>query len=127
MVAAKRTGFTLIEVLVVMAIVAMLMSVVAPRYFAALERSKESILRHDLAVMRDAIDKYYSDKGKYPYVLEELVDARYLRNIPEDPITESVETWITVPPADPTAEGTVYDIQSGAEGMATDGTFYAEW
>jgi general secretion pathway protein G len=127
MVAAKRSGFTLVEVLVVMAIVAMLMSVVAPRYFAALERSKESILRHDLAVMRDAIDKYYSDKGKYPYVLEELVEAHYLRHIPEDPITESTETWITVPPADPAAEGTVFDIQSGAEGMATDGTFYAEW
>jgi len=127
MVDMGKTGFTLVEILVVMAIVATLLSLVAPRYFDTLERSKETLLRHDLAIMRDAIDKYYSDRGIYPDTLEDLVQARYLRNVPEDPITQSMETWIFIPPADPNAQGSLYDIQSGADGVALDGSLYSQW
>lgn len=124
---ACKTGFTLVEVLVVMAIVATLLGLVAPRYFATSERSKETILRHDLAVMRDAIDKYFSDTGAYPNNLDDLVSRQYLRAIPEDPITESSMTWVVVPPADIDTKGAVYDVFSGAEGIAMDGSSYAEW
>lgn len=127
MVDVRDRGFTLVEILVVMAIVATLLSLVAPRYFDTLERSQESVLRHDLAVMRDAIDKYYSDKGIYPDTLDDLVYGRYLRAIPEDPITQSIDTWIFIPPSDPNAQGSIFDIQSGAEGVATDGSLYTEW
>jgi general secretion pathway protein G len=122
-----KKGFMLVEVLVVMAIVATLLSLVAPRYFAIMERSRESTLRHDLAVMRDAIDKFYSDKGVYPDALEDLVSQNYLRAIPEDPVTETAATWIIVPPADPNARGSIYDVRSGSEEQASDGSFYAEW
>lgn len=117
----------MIEILVVMAIVATLLSLVAPRYFATMERSKEATLRHDLAVMRDAIDKYYSDKGSYPDTLEDLVYGQYLRAIPDDPVTESADTWIVTPPSDPNARGSVYNIHSGAEGEGLDGSVYAQW
>jgi general secretion pathway protein G len=123
----RMEGFTLVEVLVVMAIVATLLTLVTPRYFAVMERSRESTLRHDLAVMRDAIDKFYSDRGVYPNALDELVSQSYLRAIPQDPMTETAATWIIVPPSDPNAAGTVYDIRSGAEGQAADGSFYVEW
>src|SRR5690606_9254045 len=120
MVAMRDKGFTLVEILVVMAIAATLLSLVAPRYFAALERSREAVLRHDLSVMRDAIDKYYSDKGVYPDTLDDLVYGYYLRAIPEDPITRNADTWIFIPPSDPHAQGSIYDIHSGSEGVATD-------
>lgn len=127
MVGRHGRGFTLVEILVVMAIVATLLSLVAPRYFDTLERSRETLLRHDLAVMRDAIDKYYSDKGIYPDTLEDLVQARYLRNVPEDPITQSMDTWIYIPPSDPNAQGSLFDIQSGSDGVALDGSLYSQW
>lgn len=123
----RRSGFTLIEILVVMTIVATLLSLVAPRYFETMERSKEATLRHDLSVMRDAIDKYYSDKGAYPDTLEDLIYGQYLRAIPDDPITESAGTWIVTPPSDPNARGSVYNIHSGAEGVASDGSMFVQW
>ncbi len=122
----KLKGFTLIELLVVMAIVATLLSLVAPRYFSSLDKAKEAVLRQDLVIMRNAIDQFYSDFGKYPIDLEELVDKRYLRSIPVDPFTESKETWIEVPPKNPTEAG-VYDVHSGYAGRAADGSFYEEW
>ncbi len=118
-------GFTLIELLVVMAIIAILISIVAPRYFNSLDRSKETVLRQDLNVMRDAIDKFNSDTGKYPADLAELVEKRYLRAIPIDPLTESAETWIAVP--SPNADEGIYDVHSGSPGEAKDGTFYGAW
>ena len=122
----KHTGFTLIELLVVMAIIATLLSIVAPRYFNSLEKAKEAVLRQDLGVMRNAIDQFYSDFGKYPIDLMELVDKRYLRRIPIDPLTESDQTWIEVPP-DNEEETGVYDVHSGYSGRASDGSFYEEW
>ncbi|MCB1948883.1 type II secretion system protein [Nitrosomonas sp.] len=120
------TGFTLIELLVVMAIIATLLSIVAPRYFNSVEKAKEAVLRQDLKIMRDAIDQFYADFGKYPLDLEELVDRRYLRSIPIDPMTESDTTWIGMPSPNEEEEG-VYDVHSGFTGRALDGTFYEEW
>ena len=120
-----HSGFTLVELLVVMAIIAVLLTIAAPRYFNSVERSKEAVLRQDLNVMRDAIDKFYGDTGSYPRDLAELVEKRYLRAIPVDPLTESSETWVTLPPPD-SAEG-LYDVRSGAEEESKDGTSYAAW
>jgi general secretion pathway protein G len=124
--ANRYTGFTLIELLVVMAIIATLLSIVAPRYFNSIDKAKESVLRQDLGVMRNAIDQFYSDFGKYPIDLAELVDKRYMRSIPRDPFTESDKTWIEIPPKNETESG-VYDVQSGYTGRALDGSFYQEW
>lgn len=121
-----RRGFTLVELMVVMAIIALLLSLALPRYFKHLETSRETILKQDLAVMRDVIDKYHGDRGHYPDSLEELVNARYLRALPVDPITERSDTWqIVAPPSDET--GAVYDVRSGAPGTARDGSAYADW
>jgi general secretion pathway protein G len=121
-------GFTLIELLVVFAILALLVSLAVPRYFAHIERAKEATLKQDLSIMRDAIDKFYGDKGRYPDTLEELVKEKYIRNVPVDPITESTTTWSVVPPPeDANAKGQVYDVKSGAEGKGGDGNPYAEW
>jgi len=122
-----RKGFTLIELIVVMAIIALLVSIAAPRYFAHIERSKEAVLKQDLQVLRDAIDKYHGDKGQYPASLDDLVSARYIRNVPVDPITEKSDTWVIVPPTDREIKGDVYDVKSGATGQATDGTQYSNW
>ena len=119
-------GFTLIELLVVFAIVALLVSIVAPRYFNSVEKSKETVLKQDLFTMRDALDKYYGDTGKYPDALEDLVSKKYLRKLPVDPMTESAETWAIVPPED-SEKGGVFDIHSGAPGNARDGTPYSSW
>jgi general secretion pathway protein G len=118
-------GITLVELLVVMAIIATLLSIVAPKYFHSLDRSKETVLRQDLNIMRDAIDKFNSDTGKYPDDLPELVEKRYLRAIPVDPLTESAETWVAVPA--PNAAGGIYDVHSGSSEQAKDGTFYGSW
>ncbi|MCK2094406.1 type II secretion system protein [Thauera aromatica] len=121
-----RGGFTLIELLVVMTIIATLLTLAVPRYFTSVERSKEAVLRTDLNVMREAIDKYYGDKGKYPDTLDELVSQRYLRALPRDPITDSRETWVVIPPEDPSLGG-VYDVRSGAPGDSLEGETYGDW
>ena len=120
------SGFTLIELLVVMTIIAMLLTLAVPRYFHSVEKSKETVLRQDLSILREALDKYYDDNGKYPDELDELVTKKYLRAIPRDPITGSMTTWVTLPPDDP-SQGMVYDVRSGAAEQARDGTKYAEW
>ena len=120
-------GFTLIEILVVLAIIATLLSLVTPRYFNTIGRSKETMLRHDLATMRDAIDKFYSDNNAYPETLDDLTQRKYIRNIPVDPITESSITWIFTPPLDIDTRGLIADIHSGSAAMAADGTPYASW
>ncbi|MCK2089132.1 type II secretion system GspH family protein [Thauera aromatica] len=124
--ARPREGFTLIELLVVMTIIATLLTLAVPRYFTSVERSKEAVLRTDLNVMREAIDKYYGDKGKYPDTLDELVSQRYLRALPRDPITDSRETWVVIPPEDPSLGG-VYDVRSGAPGDSLEGEAYGDW
>ncbi len=121
-----RRGFTLIELLVVMAIIATLLTLAMPRYFKSIDRSKESALRADLRGMREAIDKYYGDTGKYPDTLDDLVTKKYLRSIPPDPMTGSDQTWVVVPPEDP-SEGGVYDIRSGEKGSDAEGKSYSDW
>ena len=91
-----RKGFTLIELLVVLAIIATLLTLAVPRYFASIDKSKEAVLKENLWQMRDAIGKYYADRGKYPESLQALATDKYLRSVPLDPVTESATTWITV-------------------------------
>jgi general secretion pathway protein G len=109
-------GFTLIELLVVMAIIATLLAIAAPRYFQSLERSKETVLRQDLAILRDAIDKFQGDLDSYPESLGALVEHGYIRAIPKDPFTKSADTWATDPSDDPDKPG-IRDVHSGAEGV----------
>jgi general secretion pathway protein G len=123
---SPAAGFTLIELLAVMAIIAVLLTLAVPRYFSSVERSKEAVLRQDLATVRDSLDKYFADTGRYPDSLDELVTKKYLRSIPLDPLTESASSWIVVAPDD-VAKGMVQDVKSGAPGNARDGTAYAEW
>ena len=117
---AVTQGFTLIEMLVVLAIVALLLSVATPRYFGSLEKGREVALQENLRVLRVTLDKFHADKGRYPETLDELVDERYLREVPLDPITESAATWVLVPPKEPDQQG-VADVKSGASGTARDG------
>lgn len=121
-----RQGFTLIELVVVLAIVALLLALATPRYFHRIDKSKETVLRSNLAATRDVLDKYYGDNDKYPEQLETLVEKKYLRSLPFDPITESNTTWIIVPPENPD-KGGVFDLHSGADGNSSDGTPYREW
>jgi general secretion pathway protein G len=123
----RQRAFTLIELVVVMAIIALLVSIAAPRYFHSVERAREGVLRENLALMRDAIDKFNTDNGHYPESVAELAAKRYVRKVPDDPLTGSNTTWVIVaPPADAGTAG-VYDIKSGAEGNALDGTPYSSW
>ena len=121
-----RRGFTLIELLVVMAILATLLSIAAPRYFESVDRAKEAALRTDLRLLREAIDKHRADTGRLPDTLQGLADARYLRSVPVDPVTDSVTTWVIAPHPDGVTPG-VFDVHSGASGVGRDGTAYAKW
>lgn len=122
----KNKGFTLVELMVVLAILALLLTLAVPRYFAGIERAKEATLKHDLNAIRESIDKFYADNGNYPKDLEDLVERKYIRKLPVDPITDSSETWLITSPEAPLA-GDVYDIHSGAPGTAKDGSKYADW
>jgi general secretion pathway protein G len=118
-------GFTLIELMAVMAIIATLIAVAMPRYFQGVERAKETALHQNLKEMREAIDHYHADKGRYPTNLQALVNDRYLRFIPIDPITESDQTWLVATPPDKSAA--VYDVASGAGTLASNGSAYNTW
>lgn len=119
-------GFTLIELLVVLAIMATLLSIVAPRYMASLDKAKEAALKTNLRLMREAIDKYKSDKQKYPDNLQQLVSERYLAAVPTDAVSERSDTWVVVYPPAPAASA-VYDVRSGADGTGLSGRPYVEW
>ena len=124
----ERGGFTMIELIVVMAIVALLVSIAAPRYFRSVERARENSLRTSLNVMRDAIDQHLADRGRYPDTQAGLAEARYLRELPEDPMTGRHDSWVALPPPPDSAwPGQVFDVRSGAAGRAGDGRLYADW
>ena len=107
-------GFTLVELMVVLTVIALLLSVVVPDYIGKLRRAEEAVLKENLTLMRDALDKHFADAGSYPRALEDLVAKRYLRKIPNDPFTQS-SSWSVVAPSDP-QKGGVYDIHSSAKG-----------
>jgi general secretion pathway protein G len=127
----SSAGFTLIELLIVLALISVLASMAVVQYRNGVQHTRESVLRTDLFRMRDAIDQYYADKNKYPASLDSLLSDGYMRRIPEDPMTKSADTWQTVPaepdPANPTAEPGIYDVKSGAQGTALDGSSYSDW
>ena len=125
-----NAGFTLVELLIVISLISILAAMGLVQYRNSVVSTKEAVLQTDLFRMRDAIDQYYADKGKYPSSLDSLVTDGYLRKIPEDPITKSADTWTTVPaepdPNNPSAESGIYDVKSGAQGTALDGRSYAD-
>jgi len=126
MVTMKTKGFTLIELLVVLGIVALMLTLAVPRYFPSIDKSKEVVLADNLRNVRQVLDQYYGDTGRYPDSLEQLVDKKYLRAMPVDPITDSDTTWVIVPPEDST-KGGVYNIKSGAPGNDRSGKPYSDW
>lgn len=133
MVSASRTSlrtacaFTLVELLVVMAIIATLLTLAVPRYLSSVDRSREAVLRENLRAMRSAIDQYHADNDRYPDSLDALATKRYLRAVPIDPITESASTWVTAPPPSGSDRGLVYDVRSGAPGASRDGSPFSQW
>jgi general secretion pathway protein G len=122
----RSRGFSMIELMVALTILSLILTIAAPRYFGNIDISKESVLREDLFVMRDAIDKYFSDNGKYPDTLDDLVTKRYLRRIPVDPFTLSPHSWVVIAPPDTTL-GAVYDVHTSAPNKALDATWYKDW
>ena len=128
---AAAAGFTLIELIVVTALIIVLATVAMVSYQNSVTRAREAVLKEDLFRLRDAIDQYYADKNKWPQTLQDLVTDGYVREIPEDPMTNSAETWQTVPaepdPSNTSAEPGIFDIKSGSDRMALDGTPYVEW
>ena len=125
--ARRARGFTLIELLVVMAILGTLLTIAVPRYFHTVQRARESVLHHDLAILREAIDKYYSDLNEYPDTLQALADKRYIRSVPVDPFTKVADSWVLLSSDDPDHPG-IRDLHSGAaEAVASDGTLVASW
>jgi len=123
---AARRGFTLIELIVVMAIIAMLLALAMPKYLNSIERGREAVLRHDLRAMREAIDQFHADRGRWPSSLQELAERRYLRAVPPDPLTDSATTWVVLAPP-PGAGSGVYEVRSGANGQSIDGEPYENW
>jgi general secretion pathway protein G len=124
-------GFTLMEVLIVMSLIVLLSSIGMIGYQTSVKRGREAVLLEDLYRMRDAIDQFYVDKGKYPVDLTELVSGGYLRAVPVDPMTKSVDSWQMIPaepdPNNPSADVGIYNVKSGSEEQAIDGSKYADW
>ena len=127
----REGGFTLVELLIVISLISILAAMGLVQYRNSVTAAREATLKTNLFRMRDAIDQYYADKGKYPSALDSLVSDGYLRRVPEDPFTKSADSWTTVPaepdPNNPSAEPGVYDVKSGAQGTALDGSSYSDW
>jgi general secretion pathway protein G len=124
-------GFTIIELLVVLALISILATMGMAQYRQSVMHAREAVLKTDLFDLRDAIDQYYADKGMYPSSLDALVTSGYIRKVPIDPITNAADTWQTVvsdpDPSNPTAAVGIKDVKSGSDQMALDGTPYADW
>ncbi|HEY2432548.1 MAG TPA: prepilin-type N-terminal cleavage/methylation domain-containing protein [Vicinamibacterales bacterium] len=127
----REKGFTLVELLIVISLISILAAMGLVQYKNSVASSREAVLRTDLFRMRDAIDQYYADKGKYPSGLDALVSDGYMRKVPEDPVAKSSDSWVTVPaepdPNSPNSEAGIYDVKSGAQGTALDGSAYSDW
>jgi len=124
-------GFTLIELLVVASILVVLAGIGLVQYKNSKTRANEAVLKQDLFNMREALDQYYADKGMWPGTLDELVSSGYIRRVPDDPFTLNNSSWQTIPsepdPTNPTAAPGVYDVKSGSDGTALDGSKYSDW
>ena len=121
-------GFTLIEILIVVMIIGILVTLAQPSFHRAVSSAKEATLKENLFVLRDVIDQYYADNGKYPQALTDLVEKGYIRRIPKDPLTGSTESWVLVQATDEQGQQAgVYDVRSGSEGVAGDGSKYSDW
>lgn len=116
----------MIELLVVLAVLAILASIVVPRYLDRVEEARETVLRQNLSGLRTTLDQFYRDKARYPNSLEELVTERYIREVPVDPLAQRTDTWVLVPPKSG-SDKTIFNIKSGATGVAKDGSEYANW
>jgi general secretion pathway protein G len=131
----RQRGFTLLELMIVVGIIAIIASLALPYYRGAKKKAQEAVLKEDLWILRDVIDQYFADKGRYPSDLETLVAEGYLKDIPKDPFTESRDTWETVEvnqgdeglDEEQIQQGGVYDVRSGATGQASDGSYYRDW
>jgi general secretion pathway protein G len=127
----RRFGFTLIELMIVMAVIAVLMAVALPIYNRSIVRSKESVLKNNLFTLRTVIDEYTYDKQKAPQTLQDLVSDGYLRQVPIDPMTGNADSWkLIMEDASNTVNQTmpgIFDVRSGADGTSLEGTPYAEW
>lgn len=123
----RARGFTLLELLFVLIIVGLLAGIVGPMLVGSISRAREATLKEDLYVMRKAIDDYYADNGKYPGELSDLVNKRYLRGIPADPVTERRDTWMAVRTGNGRDQDGIIDVHSGSELAANDGTPYRDW
>ena len=120
-------GFTLIEMMIVISLIGILATIAMPNFQKSVIRAREASLRRTLFIMRDVIDQYYADHGRYPDSLDNLKDEKYIRDVPKDPFTLSASTWILIPPEGNDAEGGVYDIHSGTNLVSLEGTPYNEW
>ena len=128
---SRMSGFTLMEMMIVMALIVILAGIGMTVYGNSVQRSKEAVLKEDLFRMRDAIDQYYADKNKYPGSLEDLVSEKYMRAVPQDPFTQSTETWQTTmsdpDPGNPSQQSGISNVKSGSEQTGLDGSRYADW
>jgi general secretion pathway protein G len=127
----SSSGFTIIELLVVLALISILATMGMAQYRQGVVHAREAVLKTDLFDLRDAIDQYYADKGQYPGTLDSLVSDGYIRKVPVDPFTNAADTWQTTPsepdPNNPTATPGIYDVKSGSDGTAIDGSKYSDW
>jgi general secretion pathway protein G len=130
-VPASSSGFTMIELLIVMTLMVILATMGMTQYRTSVVHAREATLKEDLFRMRDAIDQYYADKGQYPATLDALVSDGYMRKVPIDPFTRNASSWQTVPAepdtSNPTAEPGVFDVKSGSDQTAIDGSKYSDW
>ena len=123
----RASGFTLLEMMVVMTIIVTIVSIAVPFYTSALVRARESVLRSNLLTMRSVIDQFTYDKESAPQSLQDLVEEGYLREVPIDPMTNSRETWELITETGPTGESGVFDVRSGSDETSLSGTPYSEW
>jgi len=121
----RKAGYTLIELMIVLTIIGILVSIAQPNLHKAVIRARETSLRRSLFVMRDTIDQYYADNGRYPDSLEDLIQKKYIRAVPDDPFTRSSTTWVIIPPEG--EEGSVFDVHSASRLVSLNGVPYNEW